>query len=126
MSHRLSACRRTRCLHGSRALGRLPVRVRAQKTALMLSGGQRAMSLLCRQKGCRFIAFVLGPQGKDDPDPDIGQGSDCHAVTFACLSLSLVIGFGPGFEPDRFPGKLMQGVAEWFDTRIPLMHPGVL
>ena len=69
---------------------------------------------------------MFRPQGKDDPDPNVGQGADRHTVTFACLALSRVLGFGPGFEPDGLRGKLGQGVAEGFDTRLPLMHLGIV
>jgi len=81
--------------------------------------------LLCVLKGGRLIAAATGPYGKDDPDPHIGQGSDRHAMAFAFGSLALVIGFGPRFTVCRLPGKLVQGIAQRFNTRHPAMRFGV-
>src|SRR5215469_15676132 len=90
------------------------------------SGRKLAMGMACSQELRRLIAFVLEPHGKDDPDPDIGQGADGHTMTFALLAFAPVILQGPCFLPRGFPGKLVQGVAQGFDAGITLMHLGVV
>ena len=54
----------------------------------------------------------------DDPHPAIGQRTDRHAVAFALAPLALIIGYGPRLLEGRLPGKLVEGIAEGFDTGI--------
>ena len=83
------------------------------------------MLLLCVLKGGRLIAVVMGPHGKDDPDPHIGKRSHRDRMAFAFSSLALVIVAGPRFTVCRLPGKLMQGIAQRFDTAHAPMRFGV-
>ena len=83
------------------------------------------MLLLCVLKGGRLIAVVMQPHGKDDPDPHIGKRSHGDRMTFAFSSLALVIVPGPRFTVCRLPGKLVQGIAQRFDTRHAAMRFGV-
>ena len=76
-------------------------------------------------KGGRLIALVMQPHGKDDPDPHIGKRAHGDRVAFAFGSLALVIGFGPRFTVYRLPGKLVQGIAQRFDTAHAPMRFGV-
>src|SRR5579859_184025 len=52
-----------------------------------LSGSLR-MVVLCRLKGCRFIAFVLKPHAIDDAYPDVGKRAYRHTLTLALSSLA--------------------------------------
>jgi hypothetical protein len=74
------------------------------------------MLLLCLLKGGRLRALVMHPDGKDDPDPHIGQRSDSYRMAFAFRSLALVIISGPRFTLCGLPGKLLQGIAQRFDA----------
>jgi hypothetical protein len=79
--------------------------------------GRSACMLLLRVlKGSRLIAAPMGPQGKDDPDPDIGKRSHGNGMAFAFSSFALVGLFGPGLTLRRLPGELMKRVAQGFDA----------
>src|SRR5260221_12004746 len=82
------------------------------------------MLLLCVLKGGRLIAAVMQPHGKDDPDPHIGKRSNRYRMAFAFCSLALVILHGPRLALGRLPGKLMQDVAQGFDTTQAAMRFG--
>ena len=84
-----------------------------------------SMLVLCVLKGGRLIALVMQPHGKDDPDPHIGKRAHGDRVAFAFGSLALVIGFGPRFTVCRLPGKLVQGIAQRFDTAHAPMRFGI-
>ena len=84
-----------------------------------------SMLVLCVLKGGRLIAAATGPYGKDDPDPHIGKRAHGDRMAFAFGSLALVIGIGPRFTVCRLPGKLVQGIAQRFNTRHPAMRFGV-
>src|SRR2546425_8382304 len=102
--------------------------VESQKTAGFLACLERrqrpqkplsrsaCMLLLCLLKGGRLIGLVMHPHGKDDSDPHIGKRSDRHRMAFAFCSLALVIVSGPRFTLRGLPGKLLQGLAQRFDT----------
>src|SRR6266480_3660223 len=85
----------------------------------------RSMSTLCGFKGLWMITLMLVPDRKDDSDPDIGKCSHGLRVTFSFLAFALIIGSGPRFTLGRLPGKLVQGVAQGFDTRIASMRFGI-
>ena len=111
--------------------------VESQKTAGFLARVERdqhelehlsrsaCMLLLCVLKDGCLIAAVMGPHGKDDPDPHIGKGSDRYGMAFAFSSFALVIVSGPRFTVCGLPGKLMQGIAQRFDTAHAPMRFGV-
>lgn len=60
-------------------------------------GSKAAMSLLGREEGSRLVELVLAPEGVDNPDPHIAERTYRHAMRFALLALTLVVGLGPGF-----------------------------
>ena len=74
------------------------------------------MLVLCSLKDGCFIAAVLGPHGKDDPDPHVGKSSYRHRMALAFSSFALIILPGPCFTACRLPGKLVQGIAQLFDA----------
>lgn len=65
------------------------------------SGRSFGVSALSSLKGRSLIATVGEPHGIDDPDPDIGQGSDGDGMTLAFCSLAPVEGQRPGFCQGR-------------------------
>src|SRR6266496_3519309 len=83
------------------------------------------MVLLCQFKGGRLITLSMQPDGKDDPDPHVGQRSYCHGMAFTFCSLSLVVVSGPCFTLGRLPSKGMQRITQRFDTAQPAMRFGV-
>src|SRR5438876_43316 len=74
------------------------------------------MLLLCQLKCRRIIATVMGPPGKDDPDPNVGKRSHRYRMAFAFNSLALVGVSGPRFTLRALPGELMKRVAQRLDT----------
>ena len=83
------------------------------------------MLLLRMLKGGHLVALVMHPHGEDDPDPDVSKRSNRYAMAFAFSTLALVIGTGPCFTVCRLPGKLMQGIAQRFDTAHAPMRFGI-
>src|SRR6266581_54699 len=83
------------------------------------------MLLLCVLKGGRLIALVMQPHGKDDPDPHVGKRSHGDRMAFAFSSFALIILHGPRFTLGRLPGKLMQSIAQRFNTAHPPMRFGI-
>src|SRR5260221_12667404 len=88
-------------------------------------GRSACMLLLCMLKGSRLIAAPIGPQGKDDPDPDIGKRPHGDGMAFAFSPFALVVIFGPGFTLRRLPGELMKRVTQRFDATQSAMCFGV-
>src|SRR5215469_1611862 len=88
-------------------------------------GSCSSMHVLCMLERRRFIAAMMGPQRKDDPDPDVGKRPHGHRMAFALSSFALVIVCGPRFTLRRLPGKLMKGIAQRFDTTHATMGFGV-
>src|SRR2546421_4489679 len=68
--------------------------------------------VLCSLKDSRLITAVVGPHGKDDPDPHVGKRSYRYGMAFAFRSFALIILLGPRFTLRRLPGKLMQRIAQ--------------
>ena len=81
---------------------------------------------LCRLEGLGLIGLPLVPQGKNDPDPHIGQGPHGDAMTFPLTSLALVVGNCPGFGLGALPGELVEGIAQGFDAAKAPMGFGIL
>ena len=79
-------------------------------------GSSASMQLLRVLKSRRFIATMVGPHRKDDPDPDVCKRSHGHGMAFAFSSFPLVIVSGPRFALCRLPSELLQGIAQGFDT----------
>src|SRR6266581_6881600 len=84
------------------------------------------VSALCRFKGRPVIAGVVEPHRVENAHPDIRQGSQRHTMTLALFALALVISQCPGFLLGRLPCKLLERVAQRFDTGIALMRLGVV
>ena len=83
------------------------------------------MLLLRVLKGGHLVALVMQPHGEDDPDPYIGKRSHRHRMALAFSSFALIIVSGPRFTACRLPGKLVQGIAQRFNTRHAAMRFGV-
>ncbi len=81
-----------------------------------LGGRSSCMQKLSLLKGRTLIGLLLIPHGKDDANPDVCQCTNRHAVTFALGAFALIIRLGPRFLLGREPGKLMQSVAQRFET----------
>jgi hypothetical protein len=84
------------------------------------------METLSRLKSGRVIQLVLGQHGENDACPHVGKGSDRHAMAFPLSSLALIVVSGPALLLGRLPGKLVQGVAQRFDTAQPSVRFGVV
>src|SRR5207247_1523327 len=127
----------SRRLHGLKKA----CQVEGQKTGCCLASQGRARTIwvvdqqlcgvfcvqtLCRFKGAGLIRLLLVPNSKDDPDPQVGQGSHRFGVTFPLLALASVVVLGPGFALRTLPGKLLQRVAQRFDTGIAAMRLGIV
>ena len=67
---------------------------------------QMAMSVLGREEGSRLVGLVLAPEGVDNADPHVAQCAHRHAVCFAFLALTLVVGFSPGFLKRTQPEQI--------------------
>src|SRR6266702_5932641 len=89
-------------------------------------GHSAAMEALSCLKGGRVIQLVPGEHGENDTCPHIGKGSDRHRMAFPLGSLALIVVSGPAFLLGRLPGKLMQGVAQGFDTAQPPVRFGIV
>ncbi len=76
-------------------------------------------------KDSRLIAAPMGPQGKDDPDPNIGKRTHGNGMAFAFRPFALVVVSGPGFTLCGLPSKLMKRIAQRFDTPQAAMRLGV-
>src|SRR5205823_1905940 len=87
------------------------------------SAGMKALRLL---KGRRLVARSITPERKDDPRPDVGESANSHSVTFAFHTLAVVVLSGPPFLLGTLPSKLMHGVAQRLDARVPTVGFGVL
>ena len=74
------------------------------------------MSLLGREEGSRLVGLVLAPEGVDNPNPHIAEGTHCHAMRFAFLAFALVKGLSPWFLERTLPGKLEKRIAQGCDT----------
>src|SRR5262249_43806178 len=86
-------------------------------------GSSFGMSKLCNLKGGCLIGLLLVLYGKDNPGPDVGQGTHGNTMALAFASLALVVVSGPWFTLGRLPGKLVQGIAQRFDTSLSAMGP---
>ncbi len=88
-------------------------------------GSAAAMLPLRLFKGSPLIAEVMRPHGKDDADPDVGQGTDRNCMAFALRSFALIVLVGPRFTLGALPSELMQGVAQGFNAPQAAMGFGV-
>src|SRR5438094_1208549 len=79
---------------------------------------------LCLFKGLGLILLLLVPHGEENPDPQVGQRTDCLGMTFSLFAKAKVVVLSPGLGLRTLPSKLLQGVAQGFDTRIAAMRLG--
>src|SRR5882762_1915008 len=63
-------------------------------------------------KDRRIVALLLDPDGKNDPDPEIGQCSHGNGMTFALSSFALIVVQSPSFTVGGLPSKLLQSIAQ--------------
>src|SRR6266567_1764034 len=68
-----------------------------------------------------LILLSLEPSDEENAYPHVGKRSHCNTVAFAFCPFAFVVVPGPGFGVRTFPGKLMQRVAQRFDTGIASM-----
>ena len=73
-----------------------------------------------------LIALFFEPQGKDHPDPHIGQGAHSNRVAFPFLAFAVIVVLRPRFLLGTLPGELVERVAQRLDTGKPLMNGGVV
>ena len=73
-------------------------------------GGVQLLSCL---KSLAIIGLVCAQHGEHDPRPDTRQGTNGNPMAFAFRTFAFLVGSSPGLALGAFPGKLMQGVAQW-------------
>ncbi len=93
--------------------------------------GQQLCSMFCVEtlccfKGAGLIGLLLVPDGKNDPDPQVGKRTHCLGVTFPFLAKAMVVVLGPGFRLRTLPSKLVQRIAQRLDTGIASVWLGIL
>src|SRR5260370_26335283 len=89
------------------------------------SGGPFGMLEASAFKDRRIVALLLDPDGKNDPDPEIGQCSHSNGMTFALSSFALIVVQSPSFTVGALPGKLLQRIAQGLNTAHTPMHFGI-
>jgi len=82
-----------------------------------------ALSLL---KNSRLILLSFEPDRKENADPDLSECTQSHTVTFSFATFALIVGHGPRFALGALPGKLLQHVAQRFDTGVAPMGFGIV
>jgi hypothetical protein len=70
------------------------------------SGGAPSMKLASVLEGLSLVALRLLPYSIDQPDPDVGQGTDRNGMAFALLPLALIVLQGPGFALRSRPSQI--------------------
>ena len=128
----------SRCQAASLSL--TPRRLHSQKKACSVEGKKTGgfasqertplsrfagMESLCLLKGNRSIGLVGLEHGEQNACPNVGEGSDSHAMAFAFRSFALIIGFGPPFLLGARLRKLMQRIAQGLNTPQTSMGLGV-
>ena len=91
---------------------------RTARLEVLPLGSGLGVQPLSRCKDAGLIPLFLVPHGKDHPDPHLSQRTHRLGVTFPFLALALRVVLRPGFALRPLPGKLLQGVAQGFDTGI--------
>src|SRR5258708_4548084 len=82
-------------------------------------------SLSLLKSGCA-VAAVARAHSEENPHPDIGQSTHSNRVTFALLSLALVVISGPACSLSALPCKLLQRIAQRLATGIAPMRLGIV
>src|SRR6266699_5203872 len=88
--------------------------------------GSVCMKLARLLKSGRLVALLLLHHRKENPGPDIGQCANGDALAFPFRPFAVVILSRPGFLMGTRPRKLMQSIAQGFDTGIATMGFGIL
>src|SRR5450755_914405 len=88
-------------------------------------GNSAGVLLLSQLKRRGLIPLSTSPHRKDDSDPDIRKCPDSNGVAFAFRSFALIGVLGPRFTLGGLPGKLMQGIAQWFNAPQSTMGFGI-
>src|SRR5258708_35168268 len=107
-----------------RSMPAMCVRMLAQKPWWengWLSASQ-SMSLASVLKGRGVIQLLCLPDSRENPCPNVGQGSQGDGMALALSSFALIILPGPIFQVGALPGKLLQGIAPGFDAAQPAMR----
>lgn len=90
------------------------------------SSSTRRMLTFGALKDDGLILLSLEPQREENAHPYIGKCSHRDTMTFAFCPFALIVVHGPGFGVRTLPGKLMQRIAQGFDTGIPSMRFGIV
>jgi len=90
------------------------------------SSGPFAMLETSAFKDSRIVVLLLDPDGKNDPDPEIGQCTYSNGMTFALSSFALIVVQSPSFAMGGLPSKLLQSIAQGLDTAHTPMDFGVI
>ncbi len=90
---------------------------RVQRNA-QCSGGTGRMEPLRLVKDGRLVLLSLEPDREENSHPHVGKGAYRDTMAFPFFAFALIVGHGPGFGLCALPGKLMQGIAQRFDTRV--------
>src|SRR5437899_2656023 len=85
------------------------------------SSGTRGMLSSGLLKDGRLVLLSFDPHGKENSYPDIGKCTHSDTVTFAFSTFALIVGHGPLFGLNTLPSKLLQDIAQRFDTGIASM-----
>ncbi len=89
-------------------------------------GDAPGMSKLGSLKGRGLVRLLLGPDGKYDAHPNIGQSTHGDGVTFALGSFALVRGFGPQLRARTMKSKMVQGIAQGLNAAQPSRSFGIV
>ena len=98
---------------------------RVQRNA-QCSGGTGRMEPLRLVKDGRLVLLSLEPDREENSHPHVGKGAYRDTMAFPFFAFALIVGHGPGFGLCALPGKLMQGIAQRFDTRVASMRFGIV
>src|SRR5258708_23381064 len=96
------------------------------KRAWEIASNAPGMCALSGLKGFRLIARLANPHAVHNPNPDISQGAQSHAVGFAFRQFALIIRSGQRFRERRLPGELVQIIAPRFHTGKAFVRPGII
>lgn len=97
--------------------------VQASRGTSSGASGMRALS------GCKRVGLITGlalPHTIDDADPDVSQRANSHTVTLALSSFAAIVGSRPVFLSGTLPGKLVEDIAQWFQTSKAFVGFGVI
>src|SRR6266487_2794720 len=130
VNHAIGWCGRIKTYQAesAKSAGRLalPLKVVNCQMRDSVLSGFACMKFARLLKSSRLVALLLLQHRKENASPDIGQCSNGDAMAFPFRPFAVVILSRPGFLMGTLPGKLMQSIAQGFDTGIATMGFGIL